>query len=59
MPRKAFVADLHEATGVFERSNVSCLKAGDEDGMINFKYHMDEGQATEITVMVPGMSLSS
>lgn len=54
MPRKAFVADLQEATKVFERVNVSHLKAGEEDGMINFLYHINDGNATEITVMVPG-----
>lgn len=54
MPRKAFVADLQEAIKVFERTNVSRLKAGEEDGMINFHYHISDGDATEITVMVPG-----
>lgn len=54
MPRKAFVADLQEATKKFERINVSRLKAGEEDGMINFHYHMSDEDATEITVMVPG-----
>ena len=57
MPRKAFVADLQEAIRLFERNNVARLKAGEEDGMINFNYHMSESEseATEITVMVPGM----
>ena len=54
MPRKAFVADLQEATKLFERVNVSGLKAGAEDGMINFHYHSSDGDATEITIMVPG-----
>ena len=54
MPRKAFVADLQEATKKFERINVSHLKAGEEDGMINFHYHISDEDATEITVMVPG-----
>ena len=54
MPRKAFVADLQEATKTFERMNVSRLKAGEEDGMINFLYHISDGDTTEITVMVPG-----
>lgn len=54
MPRKAFVADLQEATKVFDRINVSRLKAGEEDGMINFHYHISDGDATEITIMVPG-----
>ncbi|CAF9914203.1 MAG: hypothetical protein ALECFALPRED_009495 [Alectoria fallacina] len=55
MPRKAFVADLQEATKIFERVNVSHLKAGEEDGMINFLYHINDGNATEITVMVPDL----
>ncbi len=54
MPRKAFVADLQEATKTFERINVSHLRAGEEDGMINFHYHISDEDATEITVMVPG-----
>ena len=54
MPRKAFVADLQDATKSFERINVSSLKAGEEDGMINFHYHMSDENYTEITVMVPG-----
>ena len=48
------MADLQEATKKFERINVSRLKAGEEDGMINFHYHMSDEDATEITVMVPG-----
>lgn len=54
MPRKAFVVDLQEAIKGFERINVSRLKAGEEDGMISFHYHINDGDATEITVMVPG-----
>ena len=54
MPRKAFVTDLQEATKTFDRVNVSRLKAGGEDGMINFNYHISDGDITEITVMVPG-----
>ena len=54
MPRKAFVIDLQEAIKSFERTNVSRLKAGEEDGMISFHYHINGGDATEITVMVPG-----
>ena len=54
MPRKAFVADLQDATKNFERINVSNLKAGEEDGMINFQYHISNETYTEITVMVPG-----
>lgn len=54
MPRKAFVADLQEAIKVFERVNISHLRAGDEDGMINFHYHISDREATEITVIVTG-----
>ena len=54
MPRKAFVADLREAIRLFERNNIIDLRAGEEDGMINFKYHMREGDATDITILVPG-----
>lgn len=54
MPRKAFVVDLQDAINGFERINVSRLKAGEEDGMISFHYHINDGDPTEITVMVPG-----
>ena len=54
MPRKAFVADLQEAVRLFERSNISELKSGDEDGMITFQYHHVDGVPTEITSLVPG-----
>ena len=56
MPRKAFVADLSEAVASFERNNVSNLRAGEEDGMINFDYQIHDGGATEVTVLVPGMN---
>lgn len=55
MPRKAFVADLQEAVSSFERNNITELKAGEEDGMITFQYHVNDGCATEIIVLVPGM----
>ena len=54
MPRKAFVADLQEATNAFERNNVSGLRAGEEDGMINFQYHTGDEGTTEVTILVPG-----
>ena len=57
MPRKAFVADLHEAENVFTRSNISGLRAGEEDGMIAFQYHTGDGDATEITILVPGKQI--
>ena len=53
MPRKAFVADLNGAVTGFKRYNVSNLRAGEEDGMLNFTYHLDSG-ATEVTILVPG-----
>lgn len=55
MPRKAFVVDLQDAINGFERINVSRLKAGEEDGMISFHYHINDGDPTEITVMVPDL----
>lgn len=54
MPRKAFVADLQEATTNFEKANVSDLRAGGEDGTINLNYHSKNGDTTEITILVPG-----
>ena len=54
MPRKAFVADLQDAIKDFERINISGLRAGEEDGMINFNYQHSNGNATEITILVPG-----
>lgn len=53
MPRKAFVADLQDALVTFKRVNVSELKAGEEDGMINFNYQT-QGTETVITILVPG-----
>lgn len=58
MPRKAFVADLGEAVAGFERNNIFNLRAGEEDGMINFDYQIHNGGATEVTVLVPGMKSS-
>jgi len=54
MPRKAFVANLQEAVRDFGRSNITELKAGEEDGMITFQYHVSDGCATEVTILVPG-----
>ena len=59
MPRKAFVADLSDAVTTFKRYNVSNLRAGEEDGMLNFAYHIDGGGATEVTILVPGRILST
>ncbi len=55
MPRKAFVADLQGALTAFERNNITKLRAGEEDGMINFHYHCTNEAATEITILVPGV----
>ena len=56
MPRKAFVADLQEALTTFQRVNVSQFRPGAEDGMINFDYQMQNGIATEVTILVPGIT---
>jgi hypothetical protein len=42
----------------FERNNILNLRAGEEDGMINFDYQIHNGGATEVTVLVPGMKSS-
>ncbi len=58
MPRKAFVADLQGALIAFQRSNITNLRAGEEDGMINFHYRCNNensANSTEITVLVPGV----
>ena len=52
MPRKAFVADLQQATKEFNRINVSKIKAGDDDGQISFHYD-SIGSSTEVIAMVP------
>ena len=57
MPRKAFVTDLQDAVTNFEKINVSELRAGEEDGSINFDYHLSNGDTTNVTVLVPGLSL--
>jgi hypothetical protein len=56
MPRKAFVADLHVAIQDFQSENFASLRAGDEDGTINFEYITHDGatQATTIQAIVPG-----
>ena len=55
MPRKAFVADRNEAVDNFTRRNVSNLRSGEEDGMVKFDYHIHDGGATEVTILVPGI----
>ncbi len=55
MPRKAFVADLQDAVATFQNPHVSNLKAGEEDGLINFDYQLqDDEDATKITILIPG-----
>ena len=58
MPRKAFVADLKEAIKGFKKVNVSNVKAGEDDGQINFDYQHN-GISTEIVALVPGIIPSS
>ena len=53
MPRKAFVADLQDAVCNFHRSNILELRAGEEDGLINFDYAC-QGSTTKITALVTG-----
>ena len=54
MPRKAFVADLQDAVATFQKTHVSDLKAGAEDGLINFDYHLQSGDITKVAILVPG-----
>lgn len=59
MPRKAFVADLAEAAEILDIDHLSSLKAGDEDGTINFKFHIQKRPAGSesgiaISAIIPG-----
>lgn len=59
MPRKAFVADLAEAAEILDIDHLSSLKAGDEDGTINFKFHIQRRptgseSAIAISAIIPG-----
>lgn len=56
MPRKAFVADLQDALVTFQKPNVSNLKAGEEDGVIQFDYHLQNEDLVRIAILVPGMN---
>ena len=56
MPRRAFVADLQDAVENFHDPNISKLRAGEDDGYINFDYRSQDGQTTKITILVPGQS---
>ena len=56
MPRKAFVADLQDAVANFHKANITELRAGEEDGLINFDYLLRNGDKIKITVLVPGKS---
>ncbi|KAI9714971.1 MAG: hypothetical protein M1812_006284 [Candelaria pacifica] len=55
MPRKAFVADLQDAILLGKFSDVSDIRAGDEDGTFTFKYTSSLGTPT-IQVLVPDVS---
>ena len=59
MPRKAFIADLHEAAETLDIDHLSSLKAGDEDGTITFKFHIEprpipSGPGVTVSAIVPG-----
>ncbi|MCJ1398482.1 hypothetical protein MMC11_001682 [Xylographa trunciseda] len=46
MPRKAFVADLQQATAVLLSENLTDLRAGDDDGTFAFTYKPSGDQAS-------------
>ena len=50
MPRKAFVADLQELAKVSSIPDITNVRAGDEDGTLDFEY---AGAAT-IRAIIPG-----
>ena len=55
MPRKAFVADLHEAANDRTIANVSGVEAGAEDGTVTFQYALpDQAGVVTIQVLVSG-----
>ena len=58
MPRNAFLADLQDALANFQNSNISDLRAGEEDGLIRFDYHMQNDVATSITILIPGEDIT-
>ncbi len=57
MPRKAFVADLQDSVDNFHKANILNLRAGEEDGLVNFDYLSQDGSTTKITILVTGQCL--
>ena len=55
MPRKAFIADLQETAEILDIDHLSSLRAGDEDGIITFKFH----SLTRPTELAPGVKISA
>ena len=54
MPRKAFVADLQEASRSVTFANISHIRAGEDDGQVVFDHECD-GCRTEIVALVPDL----
>ena len=59
MPRKAFIADLQNTAENLDIEHLSDLKAGEEDGTITFRFHMEReplpsSQGVKISAIVPG-----
>ena len=52
MPRKAFIADLKEISDSGSVSNIANVRAGDEDGTLDFEY----ADAVTIRAIIPGKS---
>jgi hypothetical protein len=58
MPRKAFVADLQKAVEGVSIAGISDVETGNDDGEFTFMCVAD-GQKLRISVLVPGMSMTS
>ena len=61
MPRKAFIADLQEVAETLDIDHLSGLKAGDEDGTITFKFHLEprpvpSAPGVIISAIIPGIN---
>lgn len=59
MPRKAFIADLQNTAENLDIEHLSDLKAGEEDGTITFRFHMERkplptSKGVKISAIVPG-----
>ncbi|KAG8528281.1 uncharacterized protein KY384_007198 [Bacidia gigantensis] len=54
MPRRAFIADLQQISKEDLGSNVSNIKAGEDDGQVSFIY-MHRGSPTEVIALVPDL----